>query len=151
MLIACLTPRFRGTKEQRDREAQSISGAFTSGRLQGKMSFAAAETSNKYATSKYAFQNVVWDTPSNSFKLRVDNYLMVTQHDSFEKILHHGTVLSDDFVAGAVVDQVGQKIILPDGRWIDGPTGDIYNVHGNVLVYRNPDEAKKMLAEEKTV
>jgi hypothetical protein len=151
MLMTCLMPRFCGTKEQRDSESQSISGAFSSGRLQGKMGFSAAETARKYASSKYAFQNVVWDTPSHSFKLRIDNYLIVEHLDSFEKTLNHGTVLSDDFVAGAIVDQVGQKIILPDGRWIDGPTGDIYNVHGDVLVYRNPEQAKKTTEAEKSI
>jgi hypothetical protein len=46
---------------------------------------------------------------------------------------------------------VGKKIILPDGRWIDGPTGDIYNVHGDVLVYRNPEQAKKTTEAEKSI
>ncbi len=114
------------------------------------MGFTAAETSGQYATSKYAFQNLVWDTPSNSFKLRVDNYLFGDYDGSFEKTLNHGTVLSDDFVAGAIVDQVGKKIILPDGRWIDGPTGDIYNVHGTVLVHRDPKAEQQAKKDEKS-
>jgi hypothetical protein len=46
------------------------------------------------------------------------------------------------------VDQVGKKIIVPDGRSIDGPTGDIYNVHGDVLVFRDPSAQSKKIQDK---
>lgn len=52
--------------------------------------------------------------------------------------LRHGSVLSGDFVAGTLVDGANKRLILPDGRWIDGPTGNIYSAHGDLLMTLDP-------------
>ena len=130
--------RFGGTLAERDQETKTFGKICASTRLLGKFSLAIGDK-----RTRQAFSKLVWDTPtdtshSGTFKLRTDVYDGNNERvNRYELDLPHGLALNDDFVAGAIVDQVGKKIILPDGRWIDGPTGDIYNVHGDVLIHRD--------------
>jgi hypothetical protein len=49
----------------------------------------------------------------------------------------HGEMLSADLAPGAVVDQINQRILFADGRWMDGPTGDLYNAHDMLILSRD--------------
>ena len=138
--------RFNGTVQERARESSKIGEPMASSRLEGKKSYNATKDGSMWYMSQ--FQHIVWDTPSDRFKLRVTWYKDTSLESSRENAILHGTVLGDDFIAGAIVDQVSQKIILPDGRSIDGPTGDIYNVHGDVLIHRDPKKAAQQLHDE---
>lgn len=130
--------RFCGTQAERDRETQSFGKICASTRILGKFVLTVGDK-----RTRQAFAKVVWDTPSDSFKLRTDIYDGSNSRSScYEIDVPHGLTLSDDFVAGAIVDQVGKKIILPDGRSIDGPTGDIYNIHGTIVLYKDRTRAK---------
>lgn len=126
---------FCGTQSQRNQEASSINGTLASSRLMGRI-----QQSMSDKGKRHSFLNIVWDSTTSQFKVRQDIYDNYHSHkDSYERQLHHATLLSDDFVAGAIVDQVGKRITLPDGRWIDGPTGNIYNVHGELILQRKPE------------
>jgi hypothetical protein len=100
-------------------------------------------------------ERIVWDTPGQEFILRADatmglmamNFSNYSLQNSKETPIPQGTVLNKQFIEGAVVDQVNQKIILPDGRAIDGPTGNVLNVHGDVRVYGSKEEALKAKKE----
>lgn len=86
---------------------------------------------------------VVWDVDAQQFCLRLDFYNNAKINDDdgsrpYERPLNHGEVLPGTLVAGAMVDQVNKRITLPDGRWIDGPTGNIYSVHGDLLIAKDP-------------
>lgn len=91
-------------------------------------------------------ESIVWDTPNKRFALRHDQFFQRTWGDSYsyEEFLPHQAVLSDSFVAGAVVDQEHSRIYLPDGRWIDGPTGQVYTVHGEPLAKLSQQAAKEL-------
>lgn len=105
--------------------------------------------------AKHQRQNlfVIWDKASGLFKL-LEKFIWLDYVGSkkykgckstdHEATLNHGDVLGADFIPGTLVDQVNQKLILPDGRQIDGPTGDILDVHGRRILARNPDEHKKL-------
>jgi hypothetical protein len=101
---------------------------------------------------------VVWDKTQKVFKL-LEKFL-VLDHEKEKKYnnclstdheatLNHGDVLGADFIPGTIVDQVNQKLILPDGRQIDGPTGNILNVHGQPILIRDPEAHQKLKAQEK--
>jgi hypothetical protein len=138
--------RFNGTAQERARESSRMGEPIVSSRLEGKKFFNATKDGATWYYSQ--FQHIVWDSPTSQFKLRVTLYKDNGLDTSRENGILHGTLLGDDFIAGAIVDQVGKKIILPDGRWIDGPTGDIYNVHGAVLIHRDPKKAAQHLNDE---
>lgn len=57
--------------------------------------------------------------------------------------LLHGEMLSADLAPGAVVDQINQRILFADGRWMDGPTGDLYNTHDMLILSRDPKRHPK--------
>jgi hypothetical protein len=93
---------------------------------------------------------IVWDTPSKEFILRRDCFtgVMKVTYDNYKETpILQGTVLNKQFIEGAVVDQVNQKILLPDGRSIDGPTGNVLSLQGDVQVYGNKEEALKAKKE----
>lgn len=93
---------------------------------------------------------IVWDTPGAEFILRRDCFtgVMKVNYESFKETpIPQGMVLNKQFIEGAVVDQVNQKIFLPDGRSIDGPTGNVLNVQGDVQVFGRKEEALKAKKE----
>lgn len=55
----------------------------------------------------------------------------------------HGEVVPGDLCPGAIVDQQNKRIVLPDGRWIDGPTGDHYNPYGYLLLSKDGSKEPK--------
>lgn len=126
--------QFRGTKESRNSEARKEGMHLLSDiRLEGRSQFTASDGKNRHH-----FKSLVWDTNQKQFVERVDIYN--TAHgwtDCYERPVFHSRMLSDDYVAGAIVDQVNQRIILPNGQWIEGPTGDIYTVQNTVVVKRS--------------
>jgi hypothetical protein len=146
--LKSLGVRFCGTKSERDRETEVFGKICASARILGKFALSVGDK-----RTRQAFAKVVWDTPSDTFKLRTDIYDgSHCRVSGYELDVPHGIALSDDFVAGAIVDQVSKKIMLPDGRSIDGPTGDVYNVHGTVVLYKDRVRAKaekeKLLEKE---
>lgn len=103
--------------------------------------------SHGFMMCNFALQQdaVVWDVDTQRFCLRLDFYSNTKQkqdngNDPYERPLNHGEVLPGTLVAGAMVDQVNKRITLPDGRWIDGPTGNIYSVHGDLLIAKDPNQ-----------
>lgn len=115
---------FGSTVQEREgRARQGMMQAFDECRMVGRL----LSTSGEYF--KVTRQMLLWDDSTSRFKLRYDSYNFSYQ-DGCEMPLADGTMLSDDFMAGAIVDQTNQRIILPDGRWIDGPSGAIHTVQG---------------------
>lgn len=99
---------------------------------------------------------ILWDKAKSLFKVveeffyldfqKTKSYIPCTTTDH-EMVLNHGEVLGADFIEGAIVDQLNQRILLPDGRWIDGPTGDIYTAQDVLILSR--DKAKHPAREER--
>jgi hypothetical protein len=101
---------------------------------------------------------VIWDKAQGVFKLfekflwldyTDENKYRQSRGSDHEATLNHGDVLGADFIPGTIVDQVNQKLILPDGRQIDGPTGDILDVHGRRILARDPEVHQKLRESEK--
>jgi hypothetical protein len=134
---------FSGTRKSRDAEAKKGLQQLSDIRLEGRTQYA---RSDQYVRDE--FKALVWDTDSNRFVERFDVYSDTPElKSSSEREVYHSRVLNGDYVSGAVVDQVKQRIVLPDGGWIDGPTGDIYSVQGLMLFKRSGplEESEKNL------
>jgi hypothetical protein len=144
-------PRFRSTLTEREKASETYRTPMPGSRLMGNLQYTRSENN-----TRHAIQQIVWDTPSESFIHRFDSYDAADENKiaytvRVEKPLPHATVLPSDFVPGTLVDQVQKRLVLPDGRWNDGPTGDIYSVHDIVVMHRDPDKAKKAAAAEKSM
>jgi hypothetical protein len=122
-------------------------------RLIGK-SVPVGDGSKHYRQTLY----VIWDKAQGMFKLfesflwldfEKDKKYKTSKSTNHEATLNHGDVLGADFIPGTIVDQVNQKLILPDGRQIDGPTGDILDVHGRRILARDPEVHQKLRESEK--
>lgn len=81
---------------------------------------------------------VEWDTKTDSFVRRdthystkgvVGNWGDFKEYGGYEQKIRDGEVL----VNGAIVDQAGKKIDIGNGRFVDGPTGNILDAKGNIL------------------
>lgn len=74
---------------------------------------------------------LVWDTAADQFIYRTETFSRKFAENRLditsEELTIPGNTMWDD---GVFVDQKNKRLILPDGRWIDGPTGDLYSVHG---------------------
>ena len=123
-------PRFQG-KSERDSQTRYPSNPTPDSRL------VAITNDDKYMLRS----RVIWDQDKPQFLLRHEYFNVYNNHGglegAIESSLNHGDTLSGVFPAGTVVDQFNQKLILPDGKKIDGPTGDIFNVHGDVFLSRS--------------
>jgi hypothetical protein len=57
----------------------------------------------------------------------------------------HGTVFANEFGEMVIIDQVEKKLRFRDGSWMDGKSGDLYNVQGSLLFSKNiPDTGKTL-------
>jgi hypothetical protein len=136
------------TNNDRESETNRFGSPIQSSRMVGKNSYSGAAYEGGWTKQFFMIQHIVWDSVSSAFKNMIATYQDFQRITYRERAIQHGDVLSNDFIAGAIVDQVGKKIILPDGRSIDGPTGDIYNVHGDVLVFRDPSAQSKKIQDK---
>lgn len=79
---------------------------------------------------------VVWDDRTNQFKRQDIHYSTTTlkpgtyfEMGGYEQRIKDGEVL----YGGAIVDQANKKILLSDGNYVDGPTGDVFDAQGNLV------------------
>ena len=101
-------------------------------------------TSEQYLSANSYFVTrktaLVWDTTTDSpqFVFRIENYARRFKED-------RAAVISEEFTIpgntmwdnGVFVDQTRQRLILPDGRWIHGPSGELFSVHGEPFTKKN--------------
>jgi hypothetical protein len=100
-------------------------------------------------------QYLRWNQETKKFELMFERALASQRETTYVKQwqtnyplkqsipVAHGEMLSGDLAPGAVVDQINQRILFADGRWMDGPTGDLYNVHGMLILSRDPKRHPK--------
>lgn len=91
--------------------------------------------------------SIVWDTPSKQFRIRTDRFYQNGNRDdltcaSLERGIADKTCLGGLYPDGAVVDQEKGRIYFQDGRWMDGPSGQMFTVHGEP-VGANCDKVQK--------
>lgn len=82
---------------------------------------------------------IVWDDVSQQFKLRLTSNFFEEKTNqyktlTFERAMKHGTVLSNEFAEGAIVDQKAGVIRFPTGVHIDGKTGEVRNRSGKSIL-----------------
>lgn len=68
-----------------------------------------------------------------------------TINQAFTIPLRHGEYLMGGFSPGLAIDQVNGRLLFADGRWMDGPTGDLYSPQGVLLVSGDPAKQPKLL------
>jgi hypothetical protein len=128
--------RFQG-KAHRDQQTHCSSNVTPNSRL----------VAVSYDEKHMIRSRVIWDAEQQHFLIRHESFWFCSDgrlDNAIESPLNHGDTLSGVFPAGTVVDQFNQKLILPDGKKIDGPSGDIFNVHGDVFLSRsNPKKTEE--------
>jgi hypothetical protein len=94
--------------------------------------------------SIFQTEALVWDSEHHSFFERYEKFHQGQVHKdrdcqgSMERKIVGNHVLD----SGVYVDSTNQRLILPNGTWIDGPTGILHNVHGQPYERNNPSESK---------
>lgn len=82
-------------------------------------------------------QSIIWDEASGKFMLQYGRHY--TNHPNVDVIyyrqnLTHGTILNQDFIPGAIIDQEKGEILLPNGVRIVGATGEIKQHNKKTIV-----------------
>ncbi len=135
-LIKSLPLRFQG-KAERDLQTRYSSNPTPDSRL----------VAVSYDEKHMVRSRVVWDAEKENFLIRHESFWFCSDgrlDNAIESPLNHGDALSGVFPAGTIVDQFNRKLILPDGKKIDGPTGDILSLHGDVFLSRsNPKKTEE--------
>lgn len=93
---------------------------------------------------------IIWDKVKSIFKLRIETYGLHKTHRNnrfnAEREMVHGEMLGGDFIPGAIVDQKQKRILLPQGGYLDGATGDVFTTQGTRIFSRTqPDTPQKDL------
>jgi hypothetical protein len=89
---------------------------------------------------------IVWDSDTSQFMHRIESFSHFVQDspDQFsakeEKVFETNTLWED----GVFVDVKNKRLILPNGCFIDGPTGEMFNVHGNPFSSIQPQQSKEL-------
>ena len=72
--------------------------------------------------------SITWNQDKNAFTLRDIHYSTTTIHPGtfFEQGGYEQPIRDQEvFAGGVIVDQVNKKLLLPNGKKVDGPTGTI--------------------------
>lgn len=82
---------------------------------------------------------VVWDASKARFERKDIQYstenIIGLNNSKFSQLGGHIQHIADGEVlyGGAIVDQAAHKIILSNGNYIDGPTGNVHTANGELL------------------
>jgi hypothetical protein len=129
--------RFSSTFEERENALKNTLGEIPDVRYQVLES----QTDSVHISSvgtipsvKLTRRAVVWDSEKAGF---------VYRHEAFQQYQHSGShkrnvIASAEVPLGAnlmdekgiFVDMDNKRLIFPDGRWIDGPTGKLHTIQG---------------------
>lgn len=92
--------------------------------------------SGRYEALRHVSEAIVWDEQLNHFVLRGESYYInsnVYGPRQDKRSLEQGLAGRLTLDNGIFVDNQNKRLIFPDGRWIDGVTGEQYTVHGEPL------------------
>lgn len=127
--------RFGSTRAERDEAFAKGGQGIPDERYVTTASEQHLQANSYFVTRKKA---LVWDTPSAQFIYRCENFarqFLKNRCDvTSEELTIPGNTMWDD---GVFVDQMNKRLLLPDGRWIDGPTGELYSIHGEPFAKAN--------------
>lgn len=93
-------------------------------------------------TPYFVTHSIVWDPAKDQFILQMGyhyssngclNDKTAMNSTAFRQKLDHGTVLTADFIEGAVVDQENGIIRFPNGAVLEGKTGTLKSRGGKVV------------------
>jgi hypothetical protein len=127
--------QFESTRSERDKHfSQNLAGipgaCFLKTTIEG-MQYG----TGRYEALRHVSEAIVWDEELNHFVLRGESYYSTTTYKEpkEKRAVEQGLVGRLTLDNGIFVDNPNKRLIFPDGRWIDGVTGEHYTVHGEPL------------------
>lgn len=128
-------PRFSSTRTERDAATSQFEGGCPGARLILSQTLESDDSDDK--STKWRMKTIVWDSDKQYFLLRSERFW---QFNAEKKKTRGGVVVSElsyltncQLSDGYFIDQDAKRIILPNGNWIDGPTGKLFSVQGNPI------------------
>ena len=89
-------------------------------------------------------ESIVWDSEHHCFFERYEKFHQegFSQNKSGETAWERKIMGNYVLESGVYVDSTNQRLILPNGTWIDGPTGILHNIHGQPHERKKSSESK---------
>jgi hypothetical protein len=127
------SPRFSSTRKERDDACSQYEGGFPGARL--ILSQNQENESMDYKAMFWRIKMIVWDSEKCRFSLRTEKFWQYGTQQKRDSILSSELpYLSNcQLPEGYFIDHDAKRIILPNGSWIDGPTGKLYSVQGTPM------------------
>ena len=141
LIASTPTLRFSSTRAERDSATQKYEGGLPGARI--VLSQQKENENLDRHSSLHSLKTIVWDSEISGFSLRTERFWQYNSDKERKGILvselpYRTSCLTPE---GYFLDQEGQRIILPNGNWIDGPTGKLYTCQG-VLISQNADQRR---------
>jgi hypothetical protein len=133
--------QFASTRAQRDQAFEKVGTMIPDARYVKVSQVARPDYHSKISQTTQA---IVWDSEQSCFLLRLESVSQEQgefyEFGASEKRFESNTLWED----GVFVDVKNKRLILPNGCFIDGPTGEMFNVHGNPFSSIQPQQAKEI-------
>lgn len=143
--------RFAATFQERENALKNTVGDIPDVRHQliesDKDSFYISDRGH-FPSVNFTRKALVWDSAKQGFAYR---------HEAFQQYLIQGTfkrnVLASAEVLltsnqmnenGIFIDHDNKRLVLPDGRWIDGPTGKLHTLQGTEFSQFHAQNSKEL-------